>query len=101
MPVITAMELIKGSSNKNELSEINNFILSFHSLQLNSKGIKLSLELLKKYHLSINMGFADAMIAASVIIANMKLFTFNVKDFDFINSLNLYFPPSFSYLKRK
>ena len=37
MPVITAMELIKGSSNKNELSEINNFILSFHSLQLNSK----------------------------------------------------------------
>ena len=41
------------------------------------------------------------MIAASVIIAKMKLFTFNIKDFDYIKSLDLYFPSNFSYIKRR
>ena len=52
MPVISALELIKGTQNKNELAKVNEFILSFHSLQINRKGINLSLELLTKYHLS-------------------------------------------------
>ena len=56
MPVITAIELVKGTENKNELKYIVDFIMSFHSLQLNNKGINLSLEFVKKYHLAYNLG---------------------------------------------
>ena len=101
MPIITSIELVKGTQNKKELKSIVEFINSFHSLQLNRKGIVLSLEFIKKYHLANNLGLADAMIAASVIIAGLQMFTFNVKDFDFIKGLKLYYPPSFSYIKRK
>lgn len=101
MPIITSMELCKGAGNKNELKEIKEFINYYPSLQLNSKGVELALELIKKYHLSQNLGLADALIAASVIIADLQLFTFNVKDFDFISGLKLYYPPNLSKIKRK
>lgn len=101
MPIITALELCKGAGNKDELKEIQEFINFYTSLQLNSKGVELALELIKKYHLAHNLGLADALIAASVIIADLKLFTFNVKDFDYINGLKLYFPPNLSKIKRK
>jgi predicted nucleic acid-binding protein len=73
----------------------------YSSLQLNHKGVELALELIKKYHLSHHLGLADALIAASVIIADLQLFTFNVKDFDFISELKLYYPPNLSKIKRK
>jgi len=101
MPVITAIELVKGTENKNELKYIVDFIMSFHSLQLNNKGINLSLEFVKKYHLAYNLGLADAMIAASIVTANLQLFTFNVKDFNFIKGLKLYYSPSISNIKKK
>ncbi len=101
MPIITSIELVKGSQSKKELKSVIEFINSYKSLQINRKGINLSLELIKKYHLSNNLGLADAMIAASVVITDLQLFTFNVKDFDFIKSLNLYYPPSISNIKRK
>ncbi len=101
MPIITAMELFKGAGNKDELKEIQDFINLYSSLQLNYKGIELALELIKKYHLSHNLGLADSLIAASVIIADLQLFTFNVKDFDFISGLKLHYPPSLSKIKRK
>lgn len=94
MPIISAFELYKGVGNKNELKEINEFVNYYASIQLNGKGVELALELIKKYHLAYNLGLADALIAASVIIAKLKLFTFNVKDFDFISGLQLYYPPS-------
>jgi len=101
MPIVTALELCKGVGNKQELKEVQEFINYYPSLQLNSKGVGLALELIKKYHLAHNLGLADSLIAASVIIADLQLFTFNVKDFDFISGLNLYYPPNLSKIKRK
>jgi len=101
MPIVTALELCKGAGNKEELKEIQEFISFYTSLQLNNKGVELALELIKKYHLTYNLGLADALIAASVIIADLQLFTFNVKDFDFISGLKLYYPPNLSKIKRR
>jgi predicted nucleic acid-binding protein len=101
MPIVTALELCKGVANKDELEEIQEFISCYSALQLNSKGVELALELIKKYHLSHNLELADALIAASVIIAEQQLFTFNIKDFDFISGLKFYYPPNLSRLKRK
>jgi len=83
------------------MKEIQEFVNYYPSLQLNSKGVELALEFIKKYHLAHNFGLADALIAASVIIADLQLFTFNVKDFDFISGLKLFYPPSLSKIKRK
>ncbi len=101
MSVITAMELCKGAANKDQLKQIIGFIALHSTLQLNTKGVELALELIKKYHLSHNLSLADALIAASVIVADSKLFTLNVKDFDFISGLNIYYPPSLSNIKRR
>lgn len=101
MPVITALELCKGAGNKDELKEIQEFINCYSSLQLNNKGVELALELIKKYHLAHNLGLADSLIAASVKIADLQLFTFNIKDFDFISGLYLYYPDNLSKIKRK
>jgi len=100
MPIITAMELCKGAGNKHEMNEIQEFIKYFTTLRLNSKGVELALDLIKKYQLSHNLGLADAFIAASVIIADLQLFTFNIKDFDFIKGLKLHYPPNLSKIKR-
>jgi hypothetical protein len=101
MPVISALELCKGAGDKREMKEIQEFINFYTSLQLNSKGVDLALELIKKYHLAHNLGLADALIAASVIVADLQLFTFNSKDFDFITGLKLYYPPNLSKIKRR
>ncbi len=101
MPIITALELCKGAGNKNELIEIQEFIKYYNSLQLNSKGVELAFELIKKYHLPHNLGLADALIAASVIVSDLQLFTFNIKDFDFIKGLKLYYPPNLSKIKKQ
>ena len=101
MPIISALELCKGVGNKKELKEIQDFISCYSSLQLSSKGVELALEFIKKYHLSYNLGLADALIAASCVVADLQLFTFNVKDFDFIKGVKLYFPPNLSRIKRK
>lgn len=102
IPIISAIELCKGSGNKNELKKTIDFINLYANLQLNKKGVDLGLEFIKKYHLSHGLDLADALIASSVVVATgVKLFTFNVKDFDYIKGLKLYYPPTLSKIKRK
>lgn len=102
IPIISAIELCKGSGNKNELKNTINFINRYANLQLNKKGVELALEFIKKYHLSHGLGLADALIASSVVVTKgTKLFTFNVKDFDYIKGLKLHYPPTLSKIKRK
>ena len=94
--------MCKGSGNKNELKNTINFINRYANLQLNKKGVELALEFIKKYHLSHGLGLADALIASSVVVTKgTKLFTFNVKDFDYIKGLKLHYPPTLSKIKRK
>jgi len=49
-----------------------------------------SIQLLMQYHLSHELDFHDALIAATAIRYDMELFTLNVKDFVFISGIKLY-----------
>jgi predicted nucleic acid-binding protein len=51
---------------------------------------KKSLELMKKYSLSHGLLIPDAIIAASAITKNLPLWTFNQKDFKFIDDLVIF-----------
>jgi predicted nucleic acid-binding protein len=87
---ITKMELFLGATNKVELNKIDKLIGRFGLLLINRQITKKSLDLLKSYHLSHNLAIPDSIIASTAIVADLELFTYNVKDFRFVKNLNLY-----------
>jgi predicted nucleic acid-binding protein len=84
------MELIQGSRDKIELKKIEKFLEKLQIIEVNQRISKKSLELMKEYSLSHGLLIPDAIIAASAIIKNFPLWTFNRKDFKFIDDLVLF-----------
>lgn len=87
--VITAMELIYGALNKQELKKIQQFLSLFTIIQLNEKISQRAFSLIAKFAKSHTLDIPDALIAASCLENNKVLFTYNLKDFRFIPNLNL------------
>jgi predicted nucleic acid-binding protein len=87
---ITKMELLLGAGNKEGLNAIqkrlNRFGIILTTPQINLKAIDLVLE----YNLSHGLTIPDALIAATALEMGLKLFTYNIRDFKFIDKLDLY-----------
>jgi predicted nucleic acid-binding protein len=84
------MELIQGSRDKIELKRINRFLKDFKIILINQKISKKSMELMKTYSISHGLLIPDALIAATAITKNLPLWTFNRRDFQFIDGLTLF-----------
>jgi predicted nucleic acid-binding protein len=89
---ITKMELISGANNKADLHKISKDINRFGVLLINPEINLRAIDLVQSYRLSHGLALADAMIAATAIQTELKLFTYNIKDFKFISKLSLYKP---------
>ncbi|QEC77322.1 type II toxin-antitoxin system VapC family toxin [Mucilaginibacter ginsenosidivorax] len=89
---ITKMELISGANNKADLHKISKDINRFGVLLINPEINLRAIDLVQSYRLSHGLAIADAMIAATAIQTELKLFTYNIKDFKFISKLSLYKP---------
>jgi len=89
---ITKMELIIGATNKSELERINKNLHQFSLTLINDEISQLAIQLLQEYNLSHGLALPDAMIAATSIVTQVELFTYNIKDYKFINGLKLYQP---------
>ncbi len=87
--VISAMELIYGALNKQELKKLQQFLSLFKIIQLNEKTSQQAFSLIAKYAKSHTLDIPDALIAASCLESNKTLFTYNRKDFRFIPKLTL------------
>ncbi|MGB1242467.1 MAG: type II toxin-antitoxin system VapC family toxin [Chitinophagales bacterium] len=87
---ITFMELYQGMDNKRELNQIVRALLPYKRIDINRQASKLATEYLKRYYLSHSLQIPDAIIAATAIAYNLELFTYNIKDFQFIPSIKLY-----------
>lgn len=87
---ITVIELIKGTKNKNHLRKLISDINAFSILNFNEEISEKSMELIRNYHLSHNLHLADSIIAASSVVFNLELLTYNLRDFKFIENLKLY-----------
>ncbi|MBS1519699.1 MAG: type II toxin-antitoxin system VapC family toxin [Bacteroidetes bacterium] len=87
---ITRMELIAGAENKMELRLLNKNIDRFNVLLINPAICSIALTLMENYRLSHKLDIPDALIAATTKYADFKLFTYNIKDYKFIDGLNLY-----------
>ncbi len=87
---IVVMELYQGARDKNDLAFIKDNISIFKILKLNHEIVSLSTQIVERYNLSHNMKIMDALIASTVLIYNIKLFTKNIKDFQYINQIELF-----------
>lgn len=86
---IIAMELYQGVLNKKEFLMIQKELQGFFMLPINEQIANLALQLSQKYALSHQIGLSDIFIAATALIYDIELRTFNLKDFHFIPDLSV------------
>ena len=87
---VTAGELIFGAFNKAELRSIQKDINELRVLHINEKISRNFIDLMQKYSLSHNLDLPDALIAATVINTDFKLYTLNLKHFKYIDNIKLW-----------
>lgn len=87
---IVYMELIQGARDKQELSMIEKFLRRFELLSIDEDISRKSVTLMKTYSLSHGLLIPDALIAATAIIKRISLWSFNKRDFGFIEKLTLF-----------
>lgn len=87
---ITEMELYYGAFNKNELSRIKKALNSLEIIHINIGISNEAVNLIEKYSKSHSLQIPDSIIAATAIVDNFSLYTYNIKDFKYIKKLKLY-----------
>ncbi|EKU96521.1 putative nucleic acid-binding protein [Leptolyngbya sp. PCC 7375] len=88
---VTVMELTVGCRNKTELTALNQFLIQFQVIQIDTSISAQAIRLIQTYVLSHGLRIADALIAATAIETQMPLLSKNQRDFRFISELDL--PP--------
>lgn len=84
------MELYQGMGNKNELAQMKKKIRFYDVIQLDHSISEKALELIETYKLSHGLTIPDAIIAATSVVYQIPLFTYNLRDFNFVPGLILY-----------
>ena len=90
--VITIGELYFGAWDKRELLKMKKHLAGLHQIPVDVEISWRNLSLLESYALSHRLSVPDALIAATALRHNLKLYTFNLKDFRYIEGLTLYTP---------
>jgi len=86
---IVQLEFTVGAINKRELKKINKILSEFKLIDTEQEILDLSVKLINKYSLSHNMTIYDSIIAATCLIYDLALWTYNKKDFKYIENLVL------------
>jgi len=86
---ITKMELFYGARDKKELEQLNKFVSLFTVIPLNESISNLAEELVYKYAKSHTLDIPDSLIASTSLTTGYKLFTYNKKDFKYIDNIDL------------
>ena len=86
LSAITIMELFYGALNKKELKKIKSALSPYPILPINEKITVIAIDLIECYSKSHQLRIPDALIAATAIWHNLKLYTFNTKDFHYIKN---------------
>jgi len=87
---VSLMELFYGALNKRELNQIKKALNNFNIIHVDTGISNKAVELIEKYSKSYGLEPPDALIAATAIVRNIELFTYNSRDFKFIDGLKLY-----------
>jgi predicted nucleic acid-binding protein len=90
MSTVTVMELILGALNKREVNYIQKAFKEIKIIYINEDISKNAEDLMIKYNKSHNLQIDDALIAATSMVMNIVLITYNKSDFQFIPNISLY-----------
>jgi predicted nucleic acid-binding protein len=86
---ISVMELYYGALNKAELTKLEKFVSLFHIIQLSENISIQATKLVKTYAKSHHLDIPDSLIASTALVNHCKLFTYNIKDFQYIKNIVL------------
>jgi predicted nucleic acid-binding protein len=86
---ITKMELLMGAANKSEEIKIKKKLNRFNTALINNDITLEGIELFERYRLSHGLRIPDCLIAATAKILDVELYTYNLKDFQYITKLKL------------
>ena len=87
---VTLMELYFGAINKEELESIKRSLSFLKRKPITSKISTQAVELIEEYSKSHGLTLPDGLIAATALHSDISLFTYNLKDFRYIDGLRLY-----------
>jgi predicted nucleic acid-binding protein len=90
--LVTAIETLQGNKSNIDKNRIQNELAFFNQIDITVSIGNIAKDLILKYSSSHGLLLADALIAATAIQLDMPLFSLNVKDYKFIESLKLYDP---------
>jgi tRNA(fMet)-specific endonuclease VapC len=83
------MELYQGCLNKQEYATLKKELKGFVEIGLNERIDEIALKLSQEYALSHKMSIPDTLIAATALVYELQLYTYNLKDFRFIPTLKV------------
>jgi predicted nucleic acid-binding protein len=89
LSAVTAMELYCGALNKLELQRIRKNLAAFHLKHITQDISERTVILVARYAKSHGLQIPDAIIAATAIEYATPLLTLNIKDFKYIEGLQL------------
>ncbi len=87
---VTFLELLFGLKTKRRVIDLKKQIRAYQLIHISEAISVKANEIVSTYTTTTSIKTADALIAATALINNLKLYTDNVSDFDFIKGLELY-----------
>ena len=84
------MELLMGAANKSEETKIKKNLNRFNIALINNEITMEAMQLFDAYWLSHGIAIPDCFIGSTAKILNLELFTYNLKDFKYIQKLKLF-----------
>ena len=89
---IIEMELLYGTHDMKELRKIQQKLDLFRRLEINQDILDMATNLITQHVLSHKLNPADAIIAASALVYDLPIFTYNTKDFRYLPDVRLWNP---------
>jgi predicted nucleic acid-binding protein len=88
---ITRLELLFGAATIAKKNAVNSILATYYSISLSPAISKMAVKIMEK-HISgqRSISIPDCLIAATSIVTGFKLLTFNNKDFNFIDDIDLF-----------
>jgi predicted nucleic acid-binding protein len=90
LSAITVMELYQGMANKQELVKMKNKLRYYDIIHVDKLISDKAIDLIEMFKLSRGLQIPDAIIGATAIIYNIPIYTYNIKDFNFMPSIDIY-----------
>ena len=83
------MEVYQGVLDKKDLLRTRKKLNGFAFLPLTQEIVQLAMQLQQQYILSHHTSIPDTLIAATALVYDLELKTYNLKDFQFIPTLKV------------